>query len=148
MTERGAPQYETAVERVFRKALPEPNSGCWLWDGVLSDGYGATEVRGRQVKAHRFAYEALVGPVPQGLVLDHKCRTRCCVNPEHLDPVAQGENARRGETGQHLAKRTHCPRGHEYSEDNTGRGSLLQKNHRRCLTCHRESERKRRLSSH
>lgn len=73
-------------------------SGCWLWcAGCDSEGYGRFAVaRGMKDRAHRVAYRLLVGAIPDGHVLDHKCRTRCCVNPMHLEPVSNGENVKRG----------------------------------------------------
>lgn len=71
---------------------PEPNTGCWLWLGTLSDnGYGIYAHR----RAHRIAFEQMKGGIPPGLDLDHLCRVRCCVNPEHLEPVTRKENCRR-----------------------------------------------------
>ncbi len=80
------------------KILPEPNSGCWFWMGGLSERqYGVIyPSRGTNVRAHRVAYEMTRGPIPDGLVLDHLCRVHCCVNPDHLEAVTQGENVRRG----------------------------------------------------
>jgi hypothetical protein len=77
---------------------PKVNKGetCWLWQGAVATGYGVFNAgSGKAVYAHRFAYEELVGPIPNGLTLDHLCRTPRCVNPEHLEPVTQAENSRR-----------------------------------------------------
>lgn len=112
---------------------------CWLWTGNLNPaGYGGFKLARKEVRAHRFAYMALVGPVPDGLVLDHLCRVRKCVNPEHLEPVTLGENTLRGETvSARNALVTHCPAGHPYDDGNTyhsdGRAG------RRCKECTRVS---------
>ena len=74
---------------------------CWRWrsGAARSDGYGQFWDGRTMRPAHRFAYEAIVGPVPEGMVLDHLCRVRDCVNPDHLEVVTQGENQRRGARG-------------------------------------------------
>lgn len=73
------------------------SAGCWEWQGaVMGGGYGAIKVEGRRVPAHRFAYELLVGPIGEGLEIDHLCRNRSCVNPEHLEPVTRSVNVKRG----------------------------------------------------
>ena len=92
---------------------------CWLWTGSLDGaGYGrftvSAERRARQ--AYRIAYELFVGPIPEGLTLDHLCRVRRCVNPAHLEPVTQGVNVMRSPlsvSGRNIRK-AHCPRGHAY----------------------------------
>jgi hypothetical protein len=119
------------VERIE----PEPNSGCWLWVGGLTrNGYGSFCLydAGRQTtsRAHRFAYELLVGPIPDGLQLDHLCRVRSCVNSRHMEPVTSRENSLRGVglAAQNIVK-THCPRGHQYDMELKGR--------RWCSVCRR-----------
>jgi hypothetical protein len=81
------------------------SDGCWNWTGALSrNGYGRFGPQaGLTVGAHRFAYELLVGPIPEGLDLDHLCRNRRCVNPAHLEPVGRSENLARGATARGLA---------------------------------------------
>lgn len=71
------------------KCIPEPNSGCWFWLGCLSLGYGVYRDR----PAHRVSYELYNGPIPVGMVIDHKCETKCCVNPHHLQAVTSQENS-------------------------------------------------------
>jgi hypothetical protein len=103
-------------QRLWEKISPEPNSGCWLWTGYADPlGYGQTYVDGRVRWAHRAAYEFYVGKIPDGLVLDHKCRVPCCVNPDHLEPVTQKVNVRRGL----VYGKTHCKLGHQFDEANT-----------------------------
>lgn len=80
----------------LKHAIPEPNTGCWLWLGHLNkDGYGRGSHKGAKWLAHRFSYETAVGPIGDGLEIDHLCRVRCCVNPDHLEPVTPIENTRR-----------------------------------------------------
>lgn len=114
---------------------------CWLWTGyVTPKGYGRWQSRklGYEggIGAHVAAYELLVGPVPGCLVLDHLCRVRHCVRPDHLEPVSRGENVRRG-----FKLIVACPQGHAYDAFNTYVSST---GNRSCRTCHRERERIRR----
>ena len=106
--------------RISDKVSPEPNSGCWLWDGALKDnGYGCVWAGGRVKAAHREVYELLLGCVSSSLTLDHLCRQRSCVNPDHLEPVTLRENLRRGESPTAInTRKTHCVHGHELSGSN------------------------------
>ena len=86
-----------AEQRFFNKVAPEPNSGCWLWTGsCIEDGYGQFWFEGTNVRAHRWAYEFLVEPIPEGLQIDHLCRIRSCVNPSHMEVVTHQINLLRG----------------------------------------------------
>ena len=120
----------------------EKTEGCWLWTAYRRpDGYGQFRVGSRMVKAHRFAYELLVGPIPDGRETDHLCRVRHCVNPAHLEPVTHRENTLRGDTpAARNAAKTHCPQGHPLAEGNLVPFDL-RRGRRRCLTCHREQSR-------
>ena len=100
---------------------------CWIWTAETSrGGYGRfaagsrSDGTRRSVQAHRYAYELLVGPIPEGLELDHLCRVRNCVNPAHLEPVTTKVNVLRGiGLAARNAGKTHCPQGHPYDEANT-----------------------------
>jgi hypothetical protein len=108
--------------------------GCWLWTGAKTPyGYGKI-LTFRSIRvAHRVLYEALVGPVPEGMELDHLCRTPACVRPDHLEPVSHRENISRA------LWKTHCVRGHALTNANTYRYSYG----RVCRLCQLESTRKR-----
>jgi hypothetical protein len=96
----GPPPKPTALER-WESRVHRTFGGCWEWTGAKDrDGYGTMHHRNRPYRAHRFAYEQFVGPIPDGLVIDHLCTNRGCVNPEHLEPVTNAVNIKRGETGQ------------------------------------------------
>jgi len=94
--------------------------------------------------AHRLSYETEIGPIPEGLELDHLCRVRSCVNPLHLEPVTHQENVRRGEGANFWRNKTHCPQGHEYTEENTGISNRNNEKCRYCRECKREKNRQRR----
>ncbi len=82
------------LDRALSKVSPEPNTGCWLWTGgAMAPGYGVIQVAGRARLAHRIIWQELRGPIPDGMVLDHVCRTRPCVNPDHLRIVSPRINA-------------------------------------------------------
>ena len=110
--------------------------GCWEWMGYRTPkGYGGVAIKNKTHRAHRVVYELLVGPIPVGLDLDHICRNRGCVRPDHLEPVTCKENLMRGLTHAALnAAKTHCPHGHLYDEKNT----ILKKSGTRlCRECNK-----------
>lgn len=128
-------------EARFFSNVAEDASGCWIWTGRTSRGYGDFSV-GEQlhIRAHRWAYELLVGPIPEGLTLDHLCRTPACVHPWHLDPTPIGVNVLRGNAPTAInARKTHCVHGHPFDEENTYREG---DGYRRCRTCRREAGRR------
>ena len=116
------------ITRFMNKVKKTDN--CWLWTAAKSNGYGDFGFNGKLVKAHRFSYELFKGDIPEGLTIDHLCRNRACVNPEHLEPVTNKINILRGISFSAInAKKTHCPQGHAYTgvKDYLGR--------RICRTC-------------
>lgn len=138
-------------ERVMRRTVTQPN-GCVIFTGAKTErGYGVIQC-GLGIgtdKAHRVVYEATVGPIPEGLTLDHLCANPACVNPDHLEPVSRAENTRRqwdagrADPGRKNRDKTHCAHGHEYTQENTGRDHKG----RVCRTCARERTRKYRASA-
>lgn len=111
--------------------------GCWVWTGCLHrKGYGRFGWQGRVRQAHRVVYETLVGDIPDGMQIDHLCRNRACVNPDHLEPVSAAENQKRGAGpgGVLYELPTVCKRGH----DLTSPGAWLTNRPRRmCRMCQR-----------
>lgn len=116
------------------RLIPEPNTGCLLWDGAVTvDGYPVVRIggrAGRTCRVHRLAWEAVHGPIPDRAVVRHSCGVLACCNPAHL---FLGER-RIGQRGPSLrARQTHCLRGHEYTPENT----LIYQGSRTCRACNR-----------
>jgi HNH endonuclease len=130
-------------DRVLNRVIVD--DGCWEWAGAHNrDGYGTaytTPTGTRPLGAHRVVYELLIGPIPEGLTIDHLCRNRGCVNPTHMEPVPKRTNLLRGVgVGARNAVKMHCARGHLYDAENT---RILPSGKRRCRQCHRDRERER-----
>lgn len=127
---------EEWAEAIGSRLVADESTGCLRWpDGHTGEGYGTIQVNGRPAYVHRLTYEALVGPIPEGLVIDHVrargCVHRDCSNRDHLEPVTRGENANvRGRWADHAP--THCAEGHPLVE-----GNLYQRRNGRprCRTC-------------
>ena len=127
-------------ERFWEKVNKDGENGCWIWmAGKYHSGYGIFYVKDgkwKNVRAHRFAYELLVSPIPKDKELDHLCRNHACVNPKHLEVVSHKENCIRGDGGKKVAEmnkaKTHCTRGHPYNKANT---YINAKGARMCRIC-------------
>lgn len=138
------------ANRFWEKVQPQAD-GCWAWTAERKpDGYGRFKLAGTKFYVHRIAYEHGVGPIPDGLQIDHRCHGwdtscyagndcthRACVNPSHLRPLTGLENTlgSRGRGERAFVVRTHCMRGHELTDGNVLRD--LKTGKRRCLTCSR-----------
>jgi hypothetical protein len=121
------------IDRFFDSVDVRGEDDCWLWlKSVGSHGYGqaswATNGKSAGTTAHRVAWMAAIGPIPDGLTVDHRCRVRRCCNPRHLRLLANVDNAR--DNGQ--GKKATCPRGHPYVGDNL---YVTPRGHRRCRAC-------------
>ena len=105
---------------------------CWDWKGSVISGYGAYRINYRYHRAHRVVWEALVGPIPEDMVIDHLCRNKLCVNPDHLEVVTWAENLRRGHHSNQNKVKKVCKRGHEFDY-------VTPDGRRKCKTCQRAS---------
>lgn len=140
------PSRAAALRPLIRaNCVVNPDTQCWEWFGVRDgEGYGRLyigRIRPETPLAHRLSYMAFIGPIGDGLPLDHLCRVRHCVNPAHLEPVTHRVNVLRGMTIPAVfAARDACKHGHAYTPENV----QMSGNTRRCRACHRERERRRR----
>ena len=128
----------TDAERFWPKVNKAGHEECWEWTAsVDGNGYGSfhTDI---STRAHRWAYLTIVGPVPDGHVLDHLCRNPSCVNPAHLEPVTNQENLARG-WGRRLRNgmTDECINGHKYTPDNTYISPRGQQHCRACTAASR-----------
>lgn len=113
----------TTEEKIEQHIYRDNATGCWEWTGRKNQvGYGGIALFGKTLMAHRVVYELHKGEIPKGYVIDHLCRNPGCVNPDHLQPVTQAENYKRGiaieAVKKRFAEQTHCKRGHPLSGDN------------------------------
>ncbi len=117
------------LERLLSKVVVDSN-GCWVWQGyVMPSGYGQFVWSKRDIRlAHRASYELIIGNIPEGLHVHHKCEHTRCTNPDHLEVVTQQQN------NAYQSQKTHCPKGHEYTRDNM----LIRPNGEfKCRECNR-----------
>jgi hypothetical protein len=122
-------------DRIASKLVRDDQTGCLVWTGSMNDGYGQVSVEGRMVRVHRFVYETLVGPIPEGLVIDHTCRNRACSNVQHLRVVTHRVNLLVGETiAAANAAKTVCAQGHPLTGANVYIAPRTP-NKRICRTC-------------
>lgn len=124
--------FKPVADRLEAMSIPEPNSGCLIWLGTENGaGYGRMGVGGKSLYAHRVAYELRHGPIPAGMMIDHKCRNTFCINPDHLEPVTNQENTKRGLISDLRPERFECLRGHVLTET----GYTDSQGHRQCRKC-------------
>jgi len=126
-----------AMERFWKKVEKGPADSCWIWSGTKTTrGYGQFSIKGTSIRAHRLAYEATLGPIPDGFDLHHRCINKLCVNPAHMGVIPHQEHVKEANSagGIHGAK-THCPKGHPYSGGNL---IITKQGERLCRKCRSE----------
>lgn len=120
----------------------DADGDCWEWKGRDNDrGYAQVVIDGSRRYVHRLVWETLVGPIPNGLELDHLCRNTLCVNPDHLEVVSHAENVKRGNCGVHNRNKKRCPKGHLLSGSNLYVAPGTNKRH--CRACRKEQNARR-----
>lgn len=120
--------------RLIKLSVPEPNTGCHIWIGATTiAGYGIINIKKKILSAHRVSYFLNKGDIPDGLVIDHICDNKFCINPDHLQPKTQLDNLLRSNSASMVnLRKTHCNKGHEFTESNT----IINKNGSRdCKIC-------------
>ncbi len=124
----------------FSRVNKSGPNGCWLWTGPKNkDGYGNHSENHKVVKAHRWSYEYHKTPIPEGMQIDHICRNRACVNPDHMEVVTKKENTLRSLAPTAInARKTHCYKGHPFTKENTW---ISPEGWRYCKICKREQDR-------
>jgi hypothetical protein len=129
---------KTVAERIENSITRVPEAGCWLWEkSVTGLGYARMAHHGKARAAHRLSFEAFKGEIPEGLEIDHTCKVRSCVNPDHLEAVTRHENMLRSSVWTYRKTRTHCPKGHELTGDNVFTSVSLG-NKYLCLACKKQ----------
>lgn len=139
---RNGRTYPPLLDRLAAKIDFNGVGGCWLWTGatVGERGYGQARSNGKPVVAHRAVWEATVGPIAEGMTIDHLCRVRLCVNPDHLEPVTMRENILRGEGPCAVnARKLWCAKGHPLDGENL---RIDHRGGRQCRLCERANGRR------
>ena len=138
---------EELLETLLDNSIPVTESGCWIWLLSTNFGYGQFAWKGKQLRVHRVMYELLRGPIPEGLVPDHLCQVKCCINPWHLEAVTQRENVLRGSGPTSInARLTHCRHGHPLTAENLIKPCLSSGQIRVCRLCNRARQARYRMN--